>query len=52
MCQEVTVEEWEANFDEIFEKVEQGETFIIRSEDGKSCYLMPIDKYNEAQDGQ
>ena len=52
MCEELTVAEWEANFDEVFAKVEQGETFIIRSEDGKACYLMPLDSYNEAQNGQ
>ena len=52
MCRELTVEEWEADFDNVFEAVENGETFIIRGEDGKSCYLMPLDKYNEAQNGQ
>lgn len=52
MCEEITVTEWEANFDEVFDRVEQGETFIIRSEDGKACYLMPLETYNEAQNGQ
>ena len=52
MCKEITVEEWEANFDEVFEKVEQGETFIIRGEDGKACYLMPFDKYKEETHGR
>ena len=52
MYKELTVEEWESNFDEVFDKVEQGETFIIRDKDGKGCYLMPLDKYNEEQDGQ
>ena len=52
MCKELTVAEWEANFDTVFEAVENGETFIIRDEEGKGCYLMPFDKYNEAQNGQ
>ena len=52
MCQEITVEEWEANFDEIFAKVEQGETFIISNDSGRSCYLMPYDEYEEVQNEQ
>ena len=52
MCKEITVKEWEADFDNIFSAVENGETFIIRNEDGQRCYLMPFDTYNEVQNGQ
>lgn len=52
MCRELTVKEWEANFDEVFAEVERGKTFIIRAEDGKRCYLMPLDKYNEETNGR
>lgn len=47
MCRELTVEEWEADFDNVFEAVENGETFLIRTENGRACYLMPYAKYEE-----
>ena len=42
---EMTVEKWEENFDEIFERVEKGESFIIRDEKGRGFHLMPADDY-------
>ena len=38
---EFTVEEFENNFDELFARVEEGETFIIRHPDGQAVYIMP-----------
>ena len=42
---EISVQEWEENFDEIFKRVEDGETFLIRDEQGRGCYLMPADDF-------
>ena len=50
MCRELTVAEWEADFDAIFEAVENGETFIIRNEEGQACYLMPYSDFEKAND--
>ena len=36
-----TVEEWEENFDELFERVENGETIGIVNKDGSSAVMMP-----------
>ena len=52
MCRELTVEEWETNFDEVFEAVSKGETFIIRDEKGKACYLMPFDQFEETSNAE
>jgi len=38
-----TVEEFEANFDELFERVENGETFTIMNGPSR-CLIMPIDQ--------
>ena len=38
-----TVEEWEENFDELFERVENGETIGIVNEDGSAAVMMPAD---------
>lgn len=40
---EFTVEEFEANFDELFERVENGETFTIMNGPSR-CLIMPIDQ--------
>ena len=48
MRQEITVEEWEANFDEVFERVSDGETFVILDEKGNSFLLMPYEVYEDA----
>jgi len=40
---EFTVEEFEANFDALFERVENGETFTITNGPTR-CLIMPIDQ--------
>jgi len=36
-----TIEEWEKNFDELFERVENGETIGIVKDDGQAAVMMP-----------
>lgn len=36
-----TLQEWEDNFDELFERVENGETIGIVREDGQTAVMMP-----------
>jgi len=38
-----TVEEWEEKFDELFERVENGETIGIVKEDGQAAVMIPYD---------
>ena len=38
-----TIEEWEKNFDELFKRVEEGETIGIIKEDGQAAVMMPAD---------
>ena len=38
-----TIEEWEKNFDELFKRVEEGETIGIVKEDGQAAVMMPAD---------
>lgn len=38
-----TLEEWEKNFDELFSRVENGETIGVIGEDGKAAVMMPAD---------
>ena len=38
-----TVKEWEENFDELFERVENGETIGIIGDDGKAAVMIPAD---------
>jgi len=38
-----TVKEWEENFDELFERVENGETIGIIGDDGKAAVMTPAD---------
>ena len=38
-----TIEEWEKNFDDLFKRVEDGETIGIVKEDGKAAVMMPAD---------
>ena len=38
-----TVQEWEENFEELFERVENGETIGIINEDGKAAVMIPAD---------
>ena len=38
-----TIQEWERNFDELFERVENGETIGIVNENGDTAVMMPAD---------
>ena len=38
-----TVEEWEENWDELFSRVESGETLGIINEDGHKAVMVPAD---------
>jgi PHD/YefM family antitoxin component YafN of YafNO toxin-antitoxin module len=38
-----TLKEWEENFDELFKRVEEGETIGIMREDGQAAVMMPAD---------
>jgi antitoxin (DNA-binding transcriptional repressor) of toxin-antitoxin stability system len=38
-----TLKEWEDNFDDLMERVENGETIGIVREDGTSAVMMPAD---------
>lgn len=39
---EFSVQEFEDRFDELFERVENGETFVIVRPDGKKAYILPM----------
>ena len=39
-----TIEEWEKNFDNLFARVENGETIGIVREDGQAAVMMPADE--------
>ena len=39
-----TLEEWEKNFDELYARVENGESIGIVREDGKAAVMMPADE--------
>ena len=41
---EFATQEFEDNFDELFARVEDGETLTIVHEDGKKVYIMPYEK--------
>ncbi len=45
---EITELELEKKFDEIMERVENGETFIIRREDGSAVAMIPASLVEEA----
>ena len=38
-----TIEEWEEKFDELYKRVENGETIGIVKEDGTAAVMMPYD---------
>jgi len=40
--EQFTVDEFQRNFDALFERVEKGESFKIISEDGKAVVIVPI----------
>ena len=39
-----TIEEWEKNFNELFARVENGETIGIIKEEGQAAVMMPADE--------
>ena len=39
-----TLQEWEENFDELFKRVEEGETIGVMRDDGKAAVFMPADE--------
>ena len=39
-----TIDEWENNFDELFARVENGETIGIVKEDGQAAVMMPANE--------
>ena len=39
-----TIEEWEKNFDDLFARVENGETIGIVKEDGQAAVMMPANE--------
>ena len=39
-----TIKEWEDNFDELFSRVENGETIGIVKEDGQAAVMMPANE--------
>ena len=39
-----TVKEWEDNWDELFARVENGETIGVVNEDGRTAVMMPADE--------
>lgn len=45
---EITELELEKNFDDVIERVEAGETFIIRREDGSAVAMVPASFVEEA----
>ena len=38
-----TVKQWEENFDELFERVEKGETIGILGDNGQAAVMIPAD---------
>ena len=38
-----SIQEWEENFDELFKRVEEGETIGIVKKDGQAAVMMPAD---------
>ena len=48
---EVTVEEFEKNFDEYLDRIEKnGEEFLIRQADGKAVVAMPVGELEDLAD--
>ena len=42
-----TVEEWQENWEELFERVENGETLGIINEDGNKAVMVPMNDSEE-----
>jgi PHD/YefM family antitoxin component YafN of YafNO toxin-antitoxin module len=47
--EEITVEQLENNFDEYFNRVENGEKFLIKTSE-KDLILLPFDEYSDYYD--
>lgn len=46
---EITLEEFEKNFDEYMDRIEQNkEEFLVRKEDGTAVVAMPAEQLNQA----
>lgn len=44
MNKEISIQEFENNFDNYLEKVENGETFVIKNNEGKTVIIKPSDE--------
>jgi len=47
---ELTVEEFEKDFDGYMDRIEAGEQFLIRQPDGRAVMAVPADEYKELSD--
>lgn len=45
---EVTVADFEKNFDAYLDRIEEGEEFLIRQPDGKAVIAMPVQQLEQA----
>ena len=43
----ISIEELQENFDEVFERVEDGDSFIITVDGEDKAVLIPYDEYSE-----
>lgn len=44
---ELTVAEFEKDFDTYMDRIEAGETFVIRQPDGRAVMAVPADEYKD-----
>jgi PHD/YefM family antitoxin component YafN of YafNO toxin-antitoxin module len=44
---ELTVAEFEKDFDAYMDRIEAGETFVIRQPDGRAVMAVPADEYKD-----
>ena len=49
---EVTVEDFEKDFDSYLDRIEAGESFIIRHPDGKAVVAVPADELSPLVSGE
>ena len=47
---EITLEELEKDFEEIIQRVEEGEHFLITSDDYKDVVMIPYEDYSDYYD--
>ena len=45
---EITVEEFEKNFDTYMDRIENGEEFLVRQPDGRAVVAVPANKLQQA----